>query len=382
MAMAMATAAGGPGTYTGANIRVLEGIEAVRLRPSMYIGDTTAARAAPPGLRGRRQLDRRGDGRPLPEHPRDDPRRRLGLDRRRRPRHPGRRPPRVRPEHAGGRPDEGACRRQVRPRHVQGLGGPARRRRDGRQCALGMARGRGPPRGPGLAAGLPPGGRRRAGPRHRHGQDDRHEDPLPPRRVDLHQDRLRLRHPGEAAPRAGLPQQGDRDPPDRRAGRRAQGAAVLLVGGAPRVRRLPEPGADGAAPAGGPRGQGRGARGRGRGRLAVQRVDRRDGGLVLQQHPHRRGGDPPDRVPDGPDADPEPVRQGGRAGQEQGPGDHRRGLQGRADGDHQRAACPTRSSRGRPRPSWATARSRGSSPRWSTTSWPNSSRPTPPPPRR
>ena len=40
---------------------------------------------------------------------------------------------------------------------------------------------------------------------------------------------------------------------------------------------------------------------------------------------------------DGADADPEQLRQGGRAGQEQGPGDHRRGLQGRADGDRQRA---------------------------------------------
>ena len=37
-----------------------------------------------------------------------------------------------------------------------------------------------------------------------------------------------------------------------------------------------------------------------------------------------------------PDADAEPVRQGRGPGQEQGPGDHRRGLQGGADGDRQR----------------------------------------------
>ena len=77
---------------------------------------------------------------------------------------------------------------------------------------------------------------------------------------DLPQDRLRLRHPGEAAPRAGLPQQGGADPPDRRAGRRAQGRRVLLVGGPERVRRLPEPCPDAAAPAGRLLGPRRGAR--------------------------------------------------------------------------------------------------------------------------
>ncbi len=51
------------GVYGAEQLEHLSDLEHVRERPSMYIGDTTRSRAAPPGLRSGRQLDRRGDGR-------------------------------------------------------------------------------------------------------------------------------------------------------------------------------------------------------------------------------------------------------------------------------------------------------------------------------
>ena len=84
----------------------------------MYIGDTGERGSPPPRLRGRRQLDRRGAGRLLQPHRRDDPRRQQRHGRGRRPRHPGRhasRPRACRPRevvltklHAGGKFDKGA----------------------------------------------------------------------------------------------------------------------------------------------------------------------------------------------------------------------------------------------------------------------------------
>ena len=137
----------------------------MRKRPGMYIGSTGLGGPAPPDLGGRRQLRRRGDGRLLQPHRRHAPGRRRLPGRRRRSRHPGRPVP-LRPaqgqERGRGRADRAARRRQVRRRRLQGLRRPPRRRRVGRQRAVGAARHRGRP---GRHA-LPPGvrqGRQAAG---------------------------------------------------------------------------------------------------------------------------------------------------------------------------------------------------------------------------
>ena len=105
------------------------------------------ARPAPPGLRDRRQLGRRGAGRLLRPHRGHHARRRRRARRRQRPRHPGRHAPRRGQVDRRGRPDGPARRRQVRRRRLRGLRRPARRRHLGGQRALERARRRGPPPG-------------------------------------------------------------------------------------------------------------------------------------------------------------------------------------------------------------------------------------------
>ncbi len=142
--------------YTARHLSVLEGLEAVRKRPGMYIGSTDS--------RGLMHclweiIDNSVDealGRPLPPHRRHPARRRLGRGPRRRPRHPGRHRAEDRAVRRRGRLHQAARRRQVRRRLVHRLRRPARRRRLRRQRAVGAARRRGRPRRQDLRDELPP----------------------------------------------------------------------------------------------------------------------------------------------------------------------------------------------------------------------------------
>ena len=152
-----------------------------------------AARSAPPRLRGRRQLRRRGARRPLQRGHGHDPPGQLGHRRRRRPRDPGRGHGEGEAPGGRGRADGAARRRQVRRgRRLQGLRRSARRRRVGRQRALRASRRRGPPRRLRVDAVLRARQAARRPEEGRADDGDRHDDHVPARRRHLRDARLRL----------------------------------------------------------------------------------------------------------------------------------------------------------------------------------------------
>ena len=142
--------------YTAHHLQVLEGLEAVRKRPGMYIGSTdsrglmhclweiidNSVDEALGGHGDRIEVD------PAP--------RRVGRGARQRPRHPGRHRAAHRPDRCRGGLHQAARRRQVRRRLLHRLRRPARRRRLGRQRAVRAARRRGRPRRQDLRDELPP----------------------------------------------------------------------------------------------------------------------------------------------------------------------------------------------------------------------------------
>ena len=261
-------------------------------------------RAAPPGLRGGRQLGRRGDRRPRHQGHRHPAPGQQRHGRRRRPRHPGREAPEDAQAGRRGRDDHAPRRRQVRRRRrLQGLGRPARRRRLGRQRALGRPQAGGLARRPRLGAALPARQAQDAAEEGPRGEEHRHHHHLHARPRDLRGDRVRLPDPRRAPARDRLPHPRPQGRADRRARRRREGG-VPVQGRHRGLRQAPERDQGPAAP------QDRLLRGRdqggpGRGRDAVERLLPGVDLLLRQQHQHPRGRHPPLRLPLGADPDPQ-----------------------------------------------------------------------------
>ena len=380
---AATTAGSGKASYGAQDITVLEGLEAVRKRPGMYIGST--------GARGLHHLiyevvDNSVDEALAGEADRGrdrHPPRQLRHGHRQRPRHPGRHAWRRRGKpaaevvltvlHAGGKFGDGGGYKVSGGLHGVGVSvvNALSERldltiwRDGHEWTQSYER------------GTPHGRRSTKGAktdRTRHAAS-----PSCPTSRSSRRSTTTARVARAALPRDGVPHEGPArstsrdergealrdDLPVRRRHRRLRQVPALAGHAEPLHKKIVYVEDDER-------------RRRGRGRAAVEQLLPGGAALVRQQHQHARGRHAPLRLPLGADAHDQRLRAPEGRAQGEGREPPGRGRPRGPHGDHLGEDRATRSSRARRRPSSATRRSRASSRRPSTRASPSSSRRTPP----